>query len=137
MSLETSEATESFYAVPGEGSEWEFVENDMSALFKYAAGDDWVEMVYGPYYVEFWQPVLDMLKERSGPTEVLLSCTYNYGNVSESDIHGKMDQWRTDRLTRTKPNMLAVSDRDENSHVTTVHLVVNDIQVREIADIEV
>lgn len=134
--LQRTSAEEVIVAAPGDGT-WHFTEGNLSSLFKFAAGDEWHATVYAPYYKEFWAPVIKELDKLNSPVEIILSCVYDYGNLQESDLHGLMDTWRTNRLTRTKPNMLAVSEKNSGSdEVTTVHVVVDRYEIRALSEID-
>lgn len=126
---------EVFYAAHQDG-EWHFVPEQISSLFRYVAGDDWTEMIGAPYYREFWEPVVKALEARPRtPVRIMLHCAYDYGTIGESLLHTHMDAWRTSRHTRVKPNMLAVSERDEHDNVTTVHLVIKDFTFESITEL--
>ena len=131
--LDLSEITEVIIAAPQDG-EWHFVESELSSLFKFVAGNDWHLMVYAPYYKEFWEPILKGLEKENSPVEVKMTCAYEHGNLDEDTLHKLMDSWRTARLTRTKPNMLAVSDRNERDEVTTVHLVITHFDIEPLSE---
>jgi hypothetical protein len=139
MKLERQELVETISAARGlEG--WHFAEVSVSSLFRYCASDEWQLAIYAPYFRDFWEPVLTALDEHESVVEITLNCVYDYGVSPEADLRPLLDEWRTNRDTRTKPNMLAVSETttDEAGReiVTVVHLVIAKFGIKALENVE-
>lgn len=125
--------TEVVYAAKAStGTEWQFSGNP-SSLFTYACGERWASVVYAPYYKDFWNIVLAQLDK--GPDQAVqieLACDYTYGTVSRKELEDSLDGWRTNRLTRTKPNIISAAEKEGtegDETYTIVHLVIDKFTV--------
>lgn len=125
--------TEVIYAAKGAAPEWQFSGNP-SSLFTYACGDRWASVVYAPYYKDFWSLVLAHLDQKAHtPVEITLNCDYTYGTVSRKELEDNLDSWRTNRLTRTKPNIISAAEKEGSEGdetYTIVHMVIDSFTVK-------